>query len=101
MEIIMAQSQYMEDGHKSDGKEVSNQVAAFESWLSEKGAVLAVDGAPYDGKEGGYIGTVNAEDLLSEYIAEHPDQDVFCDELTRHCWEIGEMWISPEECPID
>lgn len=77
---------------ETEGKEITKAVAKFEAWLSKKGYVPAVDGAPYDSEEGGYLGTIDAEDLLNEYLEDHPEQDSFCTQLTEHCWEIGELW---------
>jgi hypothetical protein len=76
----------------TEGKEITPAQARFEDWVSEQGYVPAVDGSPYDSAEGGYLGTIDAGDLLADYLAEHPEQDRYCDELREHSWEMGELW---------
>ena len=79
---------------EEDGKMITEAQARLEEWLTGKGYVPAVDGAPWDSGEGGYLGTIDAEDLLGEYLTDHPYQDKYCDELREHCWEIGEVFNS-------
>jgi hypothetical protein len=73
------------------GKEITTAQARFETWLTEKGYDLAVNGAPHDSREGGYQGAIDAEDLLADYLGDH-DEDEYEEELTQHCYELGPLF---------
>jgi len=30
--------------------------------------------------------------LLADYLADHPDQDKYADQLTEHCYELGPLF---------
>jgi hypothetical protein len=76
---------------EEEGKPLTDAQAKFEEWMVGEKYELAVDCAPYDGREGGYQGTVHAGDLLFDYLADHPDQEAFQEELEEHAQEIGEV----------
>lgn len=69
-------------------------IAAFEAWFREQGYTEAVDGAPYDSAEGGYLGTIDAEDLLPDFFEAHGRYVFYEEALRRHCWELGELFNS-------
>jgi hypothetical protein len=95
----MAKSKFIEEmvaGGDTDGREISGAQARFEAWLAKLGYVPAVDGAPYDSAEGGYMGTTDADELLGGYLHAHKADDRFCDELTKHAFELGPLWRDPE-----
>jgi hypothetical protein len=79
-------------------KRVEEAIAKFEEWFREEGYCEAVDGAPWDGREGGFLGTKDAEDLLPDFFeAKENAKYVFYEEqLRQHCWELGELFKSEQ-----
>jgi hypothetical protein len=90
--MVTERSRFILDDAKAEGKQITAAQARLEELLGERGWVLAVDGAPWDSAEGGYLGTVNAEDVLDNLLREHPELEGFEDELREHCRAIGELW---------
>jgi hypothetical protein len=45
---------------ESIAKREAEAVEAFEEWYPEQGYSEAVNGAPWDGEEGGFMGTIAA-----------------------------------------
>src|SRR5258707_4035532 len=79
------------DGDGEEGKTLTPAQAGFEKWLREQGYEAAVEVCPYDGQEGGYQGTVDAADLIFDFLGEHESDDGFEGEIRDHAFEIGEI----------
>lgn len=87
----MPKSAYL-TAHDGDMQTISDACAAFDAWLESKGYQLAVDCAPWDsGELGGYLGAVDAWDLVSDYLDEHPDQAAHQEELREYATEMGQV----------
>ena len=80
------------DNCKYVRKPITEVVWRFEQWLQKRGEDRAdFSGAPKD-RKGRYLGTVDAEDLVSAYLVECPDDATHEAELCLHASEIGELW---------
>ena len=91
----MPKSRLLEEmvaGGDTDGRKITAAQADMASWFTDKGYDLAVQGAPHDSGEGGYLGTIDADDLMEEYLAANPAQEKFRQELTEHCYELGPLF---------
>jgi len=97
-------------GPTGEGGGVPEQdaVSKFQQWLRENKYEDAVEVCPYDGREGGYQGAVDAWDVVHEYIGEceeEPSPDDY-DALIAYAADIGQfadpkIWGDNEPDEID
>ena len=76
-------------GDGDDAKTIGEPEARFERWLSREKYQLAVDVCPYNSREGGYQMAKDAIDVLDEYLADHPREERYADQLAKRAADIG------------
>jgi hypothetical protein len=99
----MPESRYVVEMTTGDlvGKPITPAQARLEDWLAANGWQTAVEAAPYDSEEGGYLFTTDPLSVVTAYLEENPGEGVFFRELESHAYEVGEMVAPPDDHDYD